>query len=125
MPIEVALRVLLYIVIGLMLLIAIYWFGNSVYKSFFSTELVIAPFQVIGQKDDNDQLGTALAYMLQARLTQIQVDLERSQKGLLPVRTADDPLADDPRVLAVPVPIIRSDENTTFQYWTRQTLTSP
>lgn len=114
MPIEPALRVLFYIVVGFMLVIAMYWFGRSVYKSFFSTELVIAPFQVIGQKDDNEQFGTALAYMLQVRLRQIQVDLERSQKGLLPVPAADNPLANDPRVLAVPVPIIRSNENTSF-----------
>lgn len=115
MSIETALRVLFYIVVGFLLLTATYWFIRSVYKSFFSTELVIAPFKVIGQKDDNEQLGTVLADMLQARLNQVQLDLVGSQKGLLPVPAVDNPLSNDPRVLAVPDPIIRSNENTNFE----------
>jgi hypothetical protein len=116
MPIEFALRVLFYMVIGFMLVVVIGWYVRSVYKSFFSSELVIAPFQVIGQKEGNEQLSAALADMLQARLTQIQYDLKTSQDQLLPAPVvADDPQSVDPRMLVIPRPIILSGENTQFE----------
>jgi hypothetical protein len=44
---EFAIRLLLYVVIGLLLVVANLWFVRSVHTYFLSTDYVIAPFNVL------------------------------------------------------------------------------
>lgn len=54
---DIAIRILLYVTIGFILLTANYWFVRSVQRSLFANEFVIAPFEVIRQSATNDQYG--------------------------------------------------------------------
>jgi hypothetical protein len=101
----------IYLVLGFVLLIANVWFIRLVGNGLRGGELVIVPFQVIEQKDDDGKLASALAYMLQARLRKIGTDLEISQNILMePPRSAvsrpdGTPTSIIPRIWASPVDI--------------------
>src|SRR5262245_36891285 len=79
----VLIRIAIYTAIGLVLLAANVWFVRSIVSAFRGADLVIVPFHIIGQKDENGQLATALAYMLQARLRQLETDLDTAQQTLM------------------------------------------
>lgn len=76
-------RVVFYFAIGLVLLGANFWYIRSVRSALMGDDIVIAPFEITGQQDDNGKLGAVLAQMLQVKLRQIQQDLEASQRNLI------------------------------------------
>jgi hypothetical protein len=77
-----ALRALIYLVIGTILVMVDVLFVRSVRDEFYSDEVVIAPFQIIGAKDDDGKLASNLAYLLQARLRRLEQDLAAAQESL-------------------------------------------
>lgn len=79
---DTLLRIVWYVVIGGILLLANVWFISSL-VSLSSRSIVIAPLRVAGKEDKDDKLATALALLLQARLNKINSDLEISQKALM------------------------------------------
>jgi hypothetical protein len=78
---ENLLSVLSYLLLGLILLVLDVWFVLSVRNAIGGGQIVIAPFEVVGQKDDDGKLGRSLALMLQAQLVHIQHDLEDVQNS--------------------------------------------
>jgi hypothetical protein len=78
---EGIIRILIYLVIGIILLIVNIWYVRALGEEIYGGEVVIAPFQIIGQKDDDGKLGSNLAYILQARLKQIEQDLLAAQES--------------------------------------------
>lgn len=90
---EMAIRLLLYLVLGLTLLVANLWFVRSFHKYFLGTEYVISPFNVIDPSATAapDNAGEALAQMMAARLGNIQARLRatHAQAGQRPRRQAD------------------------------------
>jgi hypothetical protein len=75
-------RLLIFLVIGVVLLIVNIWYLRALREEISGGEVVIAPFQIIGQKDEDGRLGNNLAYILQARLTRIEQDLAAAQESL-------------------------------------------
>jgi hypothetical protein len=84
-------RIVVYLLVGIALLTVNYWFIRSLHHVLTGSDVVIVPFQVAGQSDEGGKLGSTLAHMLQARLTQIQRDLQSAQKSLLEAPTAEAP----------------------------------
>jgi hypothetical protein len=66
-----AVRILLLVALGTLLLSANYWFVRSVYRTFVPDEFVIAPFHVVG-RDDAAILSLVLASQLRARIDDLQ-----------------------------------------------------
>jgi len=81
--VEILFKITLYLVVGVTLLGLNLWFFGSIRRAFSGGEVVIAPFQIIGQDDQNGVLGTTLARMLQVQLRKIPQDLQRSQSVLV------------------------------------------
>lgn len=77
---DLFLRVLSYLLIGIILLIVNAWFFQSLRQAFFEPALVIAPFEVSGT---SDMLERSLAQMLQAKIGQLQRQLEASQRAIV------------------------------------------
>ena len=71
---------------GGLLLLANIWFIQTALQSFSHRGFVIAPFSVVG--GGAPEVGHTLANLLQARLRQLQTDLQRSQSGLTSAPTA-------------------------------------
>lgn len=82
---EMAIRLLLYLMVGLALLVANLWFVRSVHKYFLSAEYVISPFHVIDPSASAavGNTGEALAQMMAARLSNIQARLRASREVAL------------------------------------------
>lgn len=110
-----------YILLGLMILLVNGWYIHSVYNAFFSRQLIIAPFRVIGRSDDGTKYGETLASLLDARLAQIQRDLKNSQSMLRRKQAANESKAEvplnpaaDPRtsyVSTLPLPLVDMNTN--------------
>ena len=77
------LRVVFFFVAGGLLFLVNAWFVRTVYRTFFPSTLVIAPIQVIGQKEEDANVGVALANHLRSQLSQIASGLEAAQKSLV------------------------------------------
>jgi hypothetical protein len=77
------LRVVFFFVTGGLLFPVNAWFVRTVYRAFFPSTLVIAPIQVIGQKEENASVGDALANHLRSQLSQITRGLEAAQESLV------------------------------------------
>ena len=86
---EVFFRIALYLIIGLILIGINIWFVRSVIYAFQGSDVVITPFQIIGQDDNNGQLGITLANMLQVQLRKIPQELQKSQDALVGPITKD------------------------------------
>jgi len=72
---DVLVRIAFYLIAGLVLLIALVWYGLAVFRELTGrAEVVIAPFEIVGTAD-NKSLGVGLAHMLQARLRDIERDI--------------------------------------------------
>jgi hypothetical protein len=73
---------LVFVLMGFALLGANAWYASAVYKAVTGRgEIIIAPI-VVTEKGGQDK-GVALAHMLQARLREIETDLQRAQKELM------------------------------------------
>ena len=96
-------RVTLYVIVGTVLFGLNIWFLRSLQSEFAEQRVVIAPFHVIGNANSDSQLGEALAFMLRARLMQIQHDLEGAQTSLSQpsrvVNGTQNPAIQDPLVV--------------------------
>ena len=71
----------MYLVFGRILLLANIWFVRQVYETFFQPDIVIAPFEVVGEGSDTGT-GKVLANLLQARLQQLVKELMEAQTSL-------------------------------------------
>lgn len=78
---ESLLRTGLFLVLGGTLILANLWFIQAVRDNFLSRGIAIASFDVVGGNGD-PELGRTLATLLQARLRQVQADLQRAQERL-------------------------------------------
>jgi hypothetical protein len=75
-------RIVIYLMIGGFLIILNIWYVRALREEISGGEVVIAPFQIVGQKDDDGKIGSGLAYILQARLKRIEQDLAAAQQSL-------------------------------------------
>jgi hypothetical protein len=80
--VDAIIRILIYLVIGVLILIANLWYVRALHDEIYRDEIVIAPFQIIGPKDNDEKLGKNLAYMLQARLRRIEQELATAQESI-------------------------------------------
>ncbi|HET8669552.1 MAG TPA: hypothetical protein VFM05_02690, partial [Candidatus Saccharimonadales bacterium] len=89
---EAALKVFVYVGVGLLLLALNTWYVTRVKEAIGRSEMprVIAPFQIVGKSDDGDKLGKVLAYMLRARLGKIREEMASSYKSLEDARDLRD-----------------------------------
>jgi hypothetical protein len=78
---ESLLRTGVFLVLGGLLVLVNLWFIQAVRESFFGDGIVIASFDVVGGSSD-PRLGRTLASLLQARLRQVQTDLQWAQESL-------------------------------------------
>jgi hypothetical protein len=81
--VDILFKIIFYLVLGVALLGVNLWFIGSMRRTFLGGEVVIAPFQIIGQDDEKGVLGMTLARMLQVQLRKIPQDLQRSQNVLV------------------------------------------
>jgi hypothetical protein len=100
--VDVFIRVMLYAVIGGILVLANIWYVRSIVSVVRPREVVISPFKLIGQADEDGKKGMALAAMLEARLQQIQQELDRAQQTLM-AKAGETPAA-----AAATAPAVRS-----------------
>lgn len=77
---ELLTRAVVFVVLGGMLLLANIWFVRVALSSFGTRAVVIAPMEVLGRDAPTGQM---LASLLQARLQQLQVSLQRAQESLV------------------------------------------
>jgi hypothetical protein len=76
--------IVFYAAAGLGLVAAVVWYARSLYDAFPGHgEIVITSFDIVGTTDSDKSRGTALANMLQARLGEIEQDLETAQRQLM------------------------------------------
>jgi hypothetical protein len=80
---DTVLRIVVFFVAGGLLILVNAWFARTVYRTFFPSTFVIAPIQVIGQKEENPNLGGALANHLRSQLSLIARGLEIAQESLV------------------------------------------
>lgn len=85
---EIALRVIAYVAVGLGLLALNLWYVIRVKEAIYGSNVprVIAPFKIIGKTDDG-KLGTVMAYMLRARLSKIRDEMASSSRSLEEARS--------------------------------------
>ena len=77
-------RVLVFVAVGVVLLLANLWFILRVKRAFFSSDApdTIAPFQILGQDDPQGKNGTSLAMLLQARLSRVRQEIVAARSAL-------------------------------------------
>lgn len=75
-------RALLYVAVGGLLLLANIVFVRSLWQSIHSSDIVIAPLLIVGEKAEDTKLGDPLAHMLQGRLQSIAAELQAAQDSL-------------------------------------------
>lgn len=76
-------RIVFYVVSGLALTGAGYWYVQSLYRTVTRRgEVVIAPIVIVGDAEKSNR-GLALAHMLHARLDEIETDLRWAQNQLM------------------------------------------
>lgn len=99
---DVTIKALVYLIVGLTLLTINLWFFRAVLHTYVASHepLVIAPFQVIGKDDAGGKLGATLASMLLARLGKIRQEMESSARALATAR--EGPAAPAIQTLDVP-----------------------
>jgi hypothetical protein len=95
-------RVMLYAVLGGTLVLANVWYVRSLVAVVRPREVVISPFKLIGQPDEDGRKGLALATMLEARLQHVQHELDRAQRTLMTQAAAS------PAAAAATAPATRS-----------------
>jgi hypothetical protein len=86
--IEIAIRISVYLIIGLALLTCNIWFARAVVQGITGGDLVVAPVKVVGRANDTSLTGEAMARLIISRLQTLASDLQQSQSSL---RQADDP----------------------------------
>jgi hypothetical protein len=89
-------KIAVYLLVGFGLVTACIVYVRSAWETFFGTpEIVIAPFEVVGADKER---GTALAHMLQARIREIERDIDNSQRSLIalasPASISSEPRSD-------------------------------
>jgi len=78
---DAVLRVILWIAVGLLLLVANLWFVRSLYAVVAPREFVIVPFRVMGAEKLGPDSSGVLATLLKSRIDEVQ---ERLNRGLRP-----------------------------------------
>ena len=79
---ESTIRVLMYVVVGVVLMLADVVFVRSALRGLRRKDLVIAPFQVIGKEQGASATGIALAHMVQSRLKRLEAGVADAQTRL-------------------------------------------
>lgn len=77
------LKALFYLITGLILLGACFWYVRSIKDEYFGeVPFVIGPFQMIGVEDKEGKLGVALSNVLVVRISKLQQDIGLSAERL-------------------------------------------
>jgi len=87
---EYVIQGILFIVFGGFLILVNIWIVQIAYRNFFSSGVVISPFEVLG--GGSPEQSRTLANLLQARLSKLQADLERVQISLISHKSTSIPI---------------------------------
>ena len=103
-------RLILYLGIGILLVGVNFWYVSSLINSLFKTSTSIAPFSVIGKKDEDGSLGKYLAYMLAAQVGKIRQEMVTSVRAFESVQVSK-PISSTNETLTIPRKITTQDVN--------------
>jgi hypothetical protein len=81
---EIAVKVAVYLTLGIALVALNAWYAGAVYRSFAGGDLVIAPVKMVGATGDAAAAGETLARMIISKLQSLEWDLRQSQSALRP-----------------------------------------
>jgi Thermolysin metallopeptidase, alpha-helical domain len=91
---EMAVKLAVYLTLGIGLLACNLWFFSSAYRAVVGGDLVVAPVKVIGGSGNAEVAGETLAGMIVSSLQKLEWDLGESQKAF---RQQDTPANEDVR----------------------------
>jgi Thermolysin metallopeptidase, alpha-helical domain len=89
MALDVLIRTLMYVAVGLVLLLCNLLFVRAIYSAATSPEFVIAPIEVVSSDPKEREAGLALAQMLQARLKTLEQSLSDPARALSELEKPD------------------------------------
>ena len=79
---EIAVKIAVYLTLGVILLAFNVWYVRAVYQSMTGGDLVIAPVKIVGGTGDAGIAGETLARMIISKLQSLEWDLQQSQLAL-------------------------------------------
>src|SRR5690242_12564738 len=79
---DVVVKGLAFVVLGLILLTANIWYLGFIYRSFAEASLVVAPIRIVGGSQVEKGTDDVLARMLLVRIRSVMADFEQAQSSL-------------------------------------------
>lgn len=93
---EIAVKVAVYLAVGVALVACNVWYVRALYQSMTGGDLVVAPVKVVGGTEDAAIVGETLARLIISKLQSLEWDLRQSQSALKDAAKRTNPAAAPP-----------------------------